>query len=298
MLDTVGVTCEAEGVDVPGLEGRGWTMNTRSNVKDGVSVFATLSCPTSGGARLKYFANAGQLALEVSLPKLVTGTNESLLDWGGCVAGLVRVAELAGDVIGAELPPIDEWKLYRLDPVWAWSVDPGPYLAALHLGRLRGSHTVQEPGSVRWRSLRSGSILARLYDKAKETGHTVDLPTRFEVQTRPGRQVVKVEGERVRKVADLSESGLFSLLRDKAKCVGLGEPVRGVGALRSILVERLGRRAGVSLWRVLLEARELGGFASDILPDTRRKYEGQLRTAGVGAVSLAEVELPGLVIGA
>jgi len=282
-----------------GLEGRGWTIHTVSNRKDGLSVFASLQCQAAGGARLRYFANAGQLALEVSLPKLVMGDNAALLDWPGCGAGLVRVGELAGDALGADVPAIDEWQAYRLDAVWAWACEPGPYLAALHLGRLRGSHTIQEPGSVRWRSLRSGRILGRLYDKAHEQGHSVNLPTRFEVQLRPGKQVVKVDGERMgRKVADLNETDLLSILRERAKQVGLSEPVRGLSALRSVLIGELGRRAGANLFRVLLECRELGSFASDIPAHTRRKYESQLRAAGVGMVSLDGAELPALEVGA
>jgi len=300
MLDTVGLTCAVETrVDPMGLEARGWTVHTVSNAKDGVSVWASLHCRAAGDARLRYFANAGQLALEVSLPKLVMGDNASLLSWPACAAGLVRSGELAGDVLGAVLPPIESWQVFRLDPVWAWACDPGPYLAALHLGRLRGSQVAQEAGSVRWRSLRSGSIFARLYDKSQEQGHAVGLPTRFERQLRPGKQVIKVDGERIgRTVGDLNESDLLTILKDGAAQVGLSEPVRGVSAARSVLVSELGRRAGVNLFRVLLEARELGGFASDIAPDTRRKYEGQLKRAGVGMLSLDDAELPGLQVGA
>jgi len=299
MLDTIGVTCPVgQPVDPVNLEAQGWTIHTVSNQADGISVFATVACQASGDARFKYFANAQQLNVEVSLPKLLKGDNSLLLSWPEVATGLVQVSKLAQDVLRSCLPPIEDWQVFRLDPVWAWPVNPDPYIAALHFGRLRGSQVAQEPGSVRWRSLRSGSIFARFYDKSHEAGHDVDLPTRFERQIRPKKQVVRVEGEQIgRKVSDLNQDTLLGLLREGASQVGIDKPVKSIPALRPLLIDALGKRSGSNIFRVLLEAREFGGFPSDLADATRRKYERQLKQAGVGMVSQG-AELPGLVIGA
>lgn len=297
MIDTIGLTCQVGApVETMALESLGWTIHTVSNAADGLSVFATVQCQGDGDARLRYFADAGQIALEVSLPRLVKGDNALLLSWPDCVSGMVRAAELASDTMHMPMPAIENWQVFRLDPVWAWPVDPTPYLSALHFGRLRGTQVAQEPGSVRWRSLRSGSIFARFYDKSHEQGRAVGLPARFERQIRPKKQVVRVDGQELgRTVSDLNESAMLSILRDGVAQVGLDQPVRTVAATKAVLIDALGKRAGRNLYRVLLESREVGGLPVDLAAATRRKYERQMRQAGVGMVSL-ETELPPLQV--
>jgi len=298
MLDTLTVSCPIEGVTAEDLEHRGWDLHiSRLRRGDDVRELRTATLAAESGVRLAYFEQVGWLRVEASLPRVATGRNDGLLSWPECSDTLSRLtAELAPECVQSRLPPLDRWKLCRLDPVWAWPVDPGPYLAALHLARLRGSQPVSENGSVRWRSVRSGSIWCRLYDKSKEQGRQVDLPTRFERQLRVNKRKVKAAGREVsRNVAELTEDTCLTLLREGVAAVGLDRPVKTVAALRGQLVDALGRRAGRNVYRVLLEVQAEGCWPYDLAPSTRRKYERQLEQAGVGMVSLTG-ELPGLTV--
>jgi len=292
VLDTVGASFGLAGVDVWDLERRGFEVCTRS--RNGESLlWAWLVA--ADGLRVRYFPVGGRAAVEVSLPRLVRGRNDVVLSYGECRSAFRDLAERVGEYLGASLPNPDDWLVYRFDPVAAWPCSPAAYLACLHVARLPGTSLVSEPGSLRWRSLRSGRIKARFYDKSAEVGCPVALPTRFERQLRPAREIVRVDGLRVgRRVADLTEGVLVSVIREGLSQLGLDKPVRGLAAARGVLVEAYGRTRGSRLWSELLAFRECGGWPSDYSPAKRRRLERALVRAGLPIVSLDGCELPGL----
>jgi hypothetical protein len=143
---------------------------------------------------------------------------------------------------------------------------------------------------------RGRRVRARFYNKAAEAGHDVGLPARFERQVRPRREVVKVGGDRLGcGVGDLDAFAVRGLLTDSLGDLGLDKPIPSVLAVKGPLVEAHGRRRGANLFRVLLEARAYGGWPGDVSTQTVRRYQRQLRQAGVRAVSL-DGELRGLTV--
>jgi len=296
MLDTLGLSVEVPGVDAWSLEGRGWTVCTSTDRENGVLTWARLD-DAETGARFRYYADAGWLRVELSLPKFRHGRNDVLLSWQETQEAIgTLTGEVVPDRMGASMPSSEAWYMVRLDPVWAWAVDPTPYLGALHLARLRGTHAVSEPGTVRWRSMRSGRIYARLYNKSQEAGHSVPLPTRFERQLRPRRQVVKVDGAVLDPVlANLQEADLLDLLKGGLCDLGLDRPIKSVSGTRSVLMGAHGRRRGSNLFSELCVLREFGTWPSDYSPQKVRRIERQCMEAGVGMVSL-DGELPALEV--
>ncbi len=292
MLDTVrlGVSCD---VAIGALAGRGWACYERRKGEDW-DVWAKTEGP--GGARVSYMAGVGWLACEVSLPELMLGDNALLLGWAGVQEGLERVRELSCDAVGVTLPVVGEWRLSRADSVWAWPVEPAYYVGALRWARLPRTEPRSYEGSVSWLT-RSGRIRGRGYDKRRETGRDVELPFRLERQTRPRKEVVRVDGERFPvEVKELSEGQVLGLLGGTMHALGLDAPIPGPGDARRRLVETHGARRGRNLYRVLCEAVELGGWPSDVPASTRRRYQAQLAAAGIRSLSwdgeLPPLELP------
>jgi hypothetical protein len=297
VIDTAGVSCEAGDLDVGDLERRGWdTRVTRvhrgGEVQERVKAFVQLDAVT-----VEYLASVGWLTARASLPKVLGKTNDVILSWGDTVKALAVVTgDVAAGAVGDRLPALPEWGLWRFDPVWAWACDPGPYLDALRIARLPRTQAVAEPGSVRWRSLRSGAIFGRFYDKSKEAGRAVELPARLERQVRPKRQVVRVDGVRVGgKVGDLSEEVCIGAVKDLLRSFGLDRPIACVSGSRGILRGFYGIRKGDNLWRELLAFDACCGWPAGYSDGKVRRIERDCRRAGIGALS-PDGELPALVI--
>jgi hypothetical protein len=298
MIDTVGLSCQVDGIHVDDLERRGWDTSTSRIHKDGevqehVKAWANLD----NGAALEYFDSVGVLTARASLPKVLGHTNDVILSWPDTVKALfVVTGSLASEWVGQHLPALDTWGLWRVDPVWAWPCDPAPYLDALRMARLARTQTVCEPGSVRWRSLQSGAIFGRMYDKSKEAGHTVPLPCRLERQVRPKRQTVRVDGDRVGgQVGDLSEGVCLGVIGDTLTRLGLDRPIPSVMASRAVLRGTYPKRKADNLWRELLTFRECSGWPADYTRGKVRRIERDCRNAGIGALSL-DGTLPALQV--
>ena len=298
MLDTVQVGLKVVALDVPELAHRGWSVTVRDSPgRDPTgprkrNVSASLDVE---GVRLYFRGGFCWLSAECSLPALVLGDNSQVLDWAGCETGLARVQELASDGVGVDLPDISEWNLSRVDFAWAWSVEPAPYIASLRWARLPRTRVTAWPDSVDWRTAK-GRIHGRVYDKRAESGRPVDLPLRLERQTRPRREVVRVQRRRIGgKVGQVGSSDVLSVLQGAVHHLGLDTPIPSRLALRGRLVERYGLRKGRNLYGAVLEACEFGGWPSDVSADTRRRYERAVAAVGGTALSL-DGELPALPI--
>lgn len=235
-------------------------------------------------------------AVEVSLPKVLTGRNDVLLSWGDVQTAAHLLVDSAADAARAVFPPVEEWRVNRIDAVWAWADEPTPYLAALGLGHLNRCTTTRYPSGVRWQ-LPRGGVVARGYDKAAEVGHPVDLPLRLEREARPKKHTVRVDGQRVGGPwATFTDSTARGLVRELVHELALDRPVRTPAVARALLVQAHGPRAGENVYRALLAAREagswdgVGGSAA-----TRRRARRMAREAGVSTLydhELAPLDVP------
>jgi hypothetical protein len=296
LIDTVGVSVEASSLDVGDLESRGWDVRTTRMHRGGEVIERVKAFTTrADGVTLEFWDEVNWLTVSGSLPKVLGLPNDVVLTWFDTVRALgVMVNEIAPEMTGDSLLPLDSWGLWRLDPVAAWPVAPDAYIDALRIVRLRGTQAVCEPGSVRWRSLRSGSIYGRFYDKAKESGHDVPLPARLERQVRPRRQVVRVDGERVsNRVSNLSEHVIKGVLASTLRRFGLDRPILTVTGSRPVLCGAYGDRKGSRLWEQLLAFSVMGSWPANYSDSKVRRIERDCRRAGIGALS-PEMELPPL----
>jgi hypothetical protein len=296
VIDTVGLSVEASGLDVADLERRGWDvrstrMHRGGEVIERVKAFVT----RTDGVTLEWYDDVHWLTVRGSLPRVLGLTNDVILSWPDTVRALAVVTgDVASEMTGQPLPWLDGWGVWRVDPVWAWPCDPGPYIDALRMARLARTQTVSEPGSVRWRSLKSGAIYGRFYDKSKEAGRSVPLPARLERQVRPKRQTVRVDGDPVGgKASDLSESLCMGVLASTLRRFGLDRPIPSVMASKRVLVDAWGPRKGGNLWQELLTFSVCGGWPADYSQGKVRRIERECRAAGIGALSL-DGELPPL----
>lgn len=285
MLDTVRLGCRCEvGFDV--LAARGWACYVR---REGEAWDSWAKVETAGGVHLTYLGGHARLMAEVSLPRLLLGDNAGLLDWAGCVQGFDLVQGEAAQAVGCTLPAVSDWHLNRADAVWAWDVDPTLYVAALRWARLPRTEPRSYETSVSWVT-RTGKVRGRCYDKRVETGRRdVGLPLRLEREARPWREVVRVEGKPLpRLVGELGPRDVVGLVSETMHTVGLDAPIPGPFEARRVLVESHGARRGRNLWRVLREAQDFGGcWPSDVPASTRRRYQAQLREAGIRSLSWA-----------
>jgi hypothetical protein len=296
MIDTVGLSCHLEGIDTDSLEQLGWGVKVTRTHRGDETVERTKAFLTiDNGMTLEYLADMGWLTVRASLPRILGLQNDVVLSWPDTVRALaVATGDLASHLVGDRLPPLRSWALWRFDPVWAWPCDPAPYIDALRIARLPRTQAVCEPGSVRWRSLRSGAIFGRFYDKSREAGRRVDLPCRLELQARPKRQVIRVEGQRVRgEVGELTETTCRGAVIEAAHRLGLTRPIPSVAASRAILTDFWGPRKGNNLWRELLAYEVCGGWPAGYADKKIRRIERDLRQAGIAALS-TDGELPPL----
>lgn len=290
MLDTVRLSLNVPGVTSGDLYKRGWTVVTSIDIHGG-DLWAHSEFD---GVRLSFGAGFAWLSAETSLPGIVLGDNAQLLDWQGCQSGFDMIHNTCEDALGVALVPVNEWRLTRCDAVWAWPVNPAPYVGALRFTRLPRTQARAYGSSVDWVTSQGHRTRARFYDKACEKGVSVDLPSRLERQTRPRKEVVKVQGDRLGvQVGDLTADVALGLVSETMTGLGLDKPIPTVLGLRGSLVDAYGRRKGMNLFRALLEARAFGGWAGDLSKDTVARYQRDLRGAGIRAVSI-EGELPAL----
>jgi hypothetical protein len=291
MLDTVRLSVGMPEMSCGDLVGRGWTRTIQENMHGKYDVWATCELD---GVRFHFGDGFRWLTAETSLPGLVLGDNAQLLTWDACERGLSQVQEVACDASGFSLPSVDDWNVTRLDALWAWPVEPGPYIAALRFSKLPRTQARAYGSSVDWVT-RGHRIRARFYDKTVEVGAAVDLPSRLERQVRPRKEVVRLDGgERLScRAGDLEAVSVKGLLCDCMASLGLDKPIPSVLGLRGPLVETHGRRRGTNLFRVLLEARAYGGWPGDVSKQTQARYKRLLSQAGIHSFSL-DGELPAL----
>ena len=296
MIDTIGLSCELRDVDVDSLEASGWGVRvTRTHKGDEIDEKVKAFLTLDNGAVFEYLASVGWLTVRASLPRVLGHDNDVVLSWNDTAKALAVVTgDLGCHVVGQRLPALEKWGVWRFDPVWAWPCDPAPYIDALRIARLPRTQAVCEPGSVRWRSLRSGAIFGRFYDKSREAGRVVPLPSRFELQMRPKRQVIRVAGDRLRgDVSDLSEATCRGAVKESVQLLGLDRPIPSVAASRAVLTGFWGPRKGGNLWRELLAFSACGGWPADYSDHKTRRIERDLREARIVALSPDGV-LPGL----
>ena len=286
MLDTVRIGLHVEGVTLGGLYKQGWRVGTVSDARGRSDAWASIE---AGPVRLHYGAGFAWLVAETSLPRLVLNDNSELLTWEQVQVGLSQVHDIACGCVGLALPAVEGWKWSRLDAVWAWPCEPLPYIQALRFVRLPRTWPRRYESSIDYLT-RGRRVRLRLYDKSAEAGHDVVLRTRLERQVRRREALGKRLGSQV---ADLSAILVRGLLSDALATLGLDEPVPSMLAARQSLIACHGKRRGYNLWCRLLDAVACGGWASDLRADTRRRYERQLRQAGVRALSL-DGQLPAL----
>jgi hypothetical protein len=296
MLDTVGVNCDCLYTSLKDLDAKGWNTATTVVHKDGERTEHGRAWLKQDGVTLDWWGDAGRLSVSASLPKLLLGRNDVLIDWTDCVKALDRLTgEVAPTLTGVDLPPLDTWHYHRLDVCWAWEPEPGAYFDALATAGLPGTVPVRFPTSVHWRS-RANKTVARFYDKTVEVGHRVDLPARFEVQLRPKKQVRKVNGYQLKgHVDELTEPRLKAILQGFTATLGLDRPVPSQQAALARLVECYGMRKGQNLWAELCAYRECGGRPATYSRRKCARIERDWRKAGVRAVS-PEGELPALPV--
>jgi hypothetical protein len=293
MLDTIRLGTQVEGLTISELRGRGWAYNERATAERS-DVWMTLKAEP-GDVRLSYLAHIGWLSAEVSLPKLLLGDNAKLLDWEECCASLALLHSLTQEATGAHIAPVADFRVSRLDAVWAWGVEPSLYVDALRWSKLPRTEPRSYGGSVSWLTMQGGRIRGRCYDKSLEVGAPVELPLRLERQTRPRREVVRVRGRRLPGVVgELEAEDALGVVGDTMHALGLDAPVPGPQEARRLLVERYGARRGRNLYRALLEAQASGGcWPSDVPLRTRQRWEAELRRAGIRSLSW-QGELPAL----
>lgn len=296
MLDTV--TLGVGGVGVPGaaaLSDRGWDYRTSKLAKNGK--FNAWATTERQGVALKYGAGFDWVSATASLPKLLRGVNDVLLPWDECRAAVEMMVGVTADALGVALPPLDAWKLSRVDPVWAWAVDPAPYLLAVRLGTIpRCESAVVYPDGVQWNTPKKRTRV-RMYDKARESKRDVDLPLRLEAQVRPDKQVWRVGGARVgTAVSAWDARTALGIVGGVVHRLGLDKPVVTPLHARTVLIDAYGSRAGLNEWNAMMGALASGGWAN--VPqsaDTINRHLRRLRNAGLSAVSPVG-ELPPLAL--
>lgn len=284
------------GVDVTELEARGWTVTEVR--KPSAPPALAAQCTTAERVRCQVWAMEGGnwAALEASLPRLVHGENASLLQtWAEVEAAARCMLASAEAAAGAPLPPLEGWTVRRIDAVHAWEYPAAPYLAALTLASMPRCTPSAYPTGRRWQ-LPGGGIAGRAYDKGAEVGRAVALPLRVERQARPARNVVKVDGQEVGlSWASWGASEALGMVRAMLADLGLDMPVQTPLAARARLVEAHGERLGRNVFRVMLEAREVGGWhAVGVDSWTRQRYRRLAAAAGIKCLS--DVELPALAV--
>lgn len=282
------------GGGLPALEARGWTVTEVRAAGSPPRLSAQLTTAERVRAHAWELDQGVWMALETSLPKMEHGENATLLtDWSSVETGARRMVASVAAAAGQPLPPLESWTVRRVDAVWAWEYPAAPYLSALVLASVPRCTPAAYPTGRRW-ALPGGGVYGRAYDKAAETGGPVELPLRLERQARPKKNVVKVDGVQLETPWPLWDGDkALAMVRDMVAQVGLDKPVRTPLAVRARLVEAYGSRAGVNVFRAMLEAREAGGWHGlEADPQTRRRYQRAAAKAGVG--TLADVELPPL----
>jgi len=294
MLDTVTLGIGETGIPgAKGLQDQGWDFGTWRSARDGsFNAWATFQL---SGVALKYFAGHDWISATCSLPKLLRGENASVLPWDQCRAALECVVSEARNATGVRLPPLDTWVFSRVDPVWAWGVEPGPYLTALRTATLPRCDAVDYLGSgLAWRST-GKRVRARVYDKRRETGHDVDLPLRVEAEVRPRKQVWRLGGVRVDgRVGAWDGATAAGIVEGVVHGLGLDRPIVSRLQARQVLIDTYGQRQGINTYRALLDALDCGGWhVLGQSPDTVRRHLRRLRQAGVSGVA-PEHELPAL----
>ena len=290
MIDTVRLTAQVPPVRAGDLLQRGWTMHVSTSPQGEVNARAVWA-EEGDPVRLSVLLGLSWLAVEASLPRLVCGDNAQVISEESEVRRAVELMkESAIEHLGDR--PSGDWRCTRVDPVWAWPTDPAPYIAALRWARLPRTSPVVYSDGLQWRGRRS--VRGRMYNKAIERGHAVDLPLRFERQVRPRAHVVKVAGKRLGVGVEGCTSWATSreVLMDGLHELGLDRSIPTMRTARERLRERYGARRGSTLFGWLV-ARELDGVPPPGDPRTVRRYEAELRAAGVTGIAEA-VELPPL----
>lgn len=295
MLDTVTIGVGETGI--PGalaLQGRGWDYHTS---KTAAGKFNARASTQRAGVALYYHAGFDWVSATASLPKLLRGENDVLLPWDECEAALQLVAGVVGDAAGVELPPVSAWTFSRVDPVWAWPNDPGPYLTALRLATIPRCVPVDYMGDgMAWRTPAKRTRV-RVYDKRKESGRDVELPLRVEAEVRPRKQKSVVGVAVEARVGAWEATTALGIVGGMVTRLGLDKPIVTRLQARQALIDTHGQRVGINTYRAMLDALDVGGWALlGQSPDTVNRHLRRLRGAGVSAVSpggeLAPLELP------
>jgi hypothetical protein len=296
VLDTVGVNCDCLYTSLKDLDAKGWNTATTVVHKDGERSEHGRAWLQQDGVHCQWYGDGGRLTVSASLPKLLYGRNDLLIDWTDCVKALDKLTgEVAPTLVGVDLPALDKWDYHRLDVCYGWPREPGPYFDALALATLPRTSTVRYRTSVHWRSPANKTV-ARFYDKTVEAGHTVDLPARFEVQLRPKRQVRKANGHQLKgHVDELTEPRLKAILQDYTATLGLDRPIPSEQAALVRLVEFYGRRKGQRLWSELMAYRHCQGRPAMYSDRKCQRIEHDWHSAGIRAAS-PQGELPALAV--
>lgn len=290
MLDTVRLSAVVPRVAERELLRRGWTLHVSTSPQGEVNARAVWG-EEGDPLRLSVLLGVGWLSVECSVPRLVFGDNAAVISSESDMRrGVAMMQSRASDLFGAS--PVSDWRVVRVDPVWAWPCDPAPYIAALRWARLPRTSPVLFSEGLQWRT--KAAVVGRLYDKSVEAGRSVELPLRLERQLRPRRQVVRVNGKRLGVGVEecISWRVCREVLADALHGLGLdaGVPARRTAWER--LQERYGARRASTLLGWLVR-REVSGLVPKGDPRTVRRIEAELRAAGVTAIA-ESADLPPL----
>lgn len=131
--------------------------------------------------RTTYRPNAGVVSVEVSLPKLASGQNASVLTPSEHDQTLATLSEYVSQF---SKRPLASWRVQRVDYAITWELGDllDAYLAAVKECALTGAYErVLYPRGVMWKS-RTRSVM--FYDKGEEMGDKALRLLRFEVSSR------------------------------------------------------------------------------------------------------------------
>jgi hypothetical protein len=262
--------------------------------------------------------NRGWLSAEVSLPKLLYGSNVKLLGEGDLLAGLETVSELIGDAAGVSFPALSA-RVGRVDYCHSWQVGEANVLgyiaASARASVSRLTRNVLAETTVNFRN-KSRAIV--IYSKYAETADLLRKEKATEQDLRESKGLLRLEVRHQTSNACsylagklgkdyptaenlLSASASRIVLENALEVVGLSKPVTTVDTRIELLAEQF---AGKELLTRLVGFLTLRDHYGDerllnlglIARPTYFRYRRLLKDAGIALETPAQKSLPPLCL--
>lgn len=246
--------------------------------------------------RTTYRPNAGVVSVEVSLPKLASGQNASVLTPSEHDQTLATLSEYVSQF---SKRPLASWRVQRVDYAITWELGDllDAYLAAVKECALTGAYErVLYPRGVMWKS-RTRSVM--FYDKGEEMGDKALRLLRFEVSSR-GAIIDHVAGAWLgvdRTCGDLvTPWAADAMIVRFLVMLGLDRPVLANDELSRFRAAFGSRWPQARSYRdVIVEAGGAARAAAWGVPrSTYYKYKAELERAGL--MNIAKEALPALLV--